>query len=61
MFHLQQAPRRPPFSDWRAQVERLAERRLGVHVLGIGDNVLLGYYHCGLSPREAADDLTEDL
>jgi hypothetical protein len=57
MYHLQQAPRRPPFSDWRSQVERLAERRLGVHVLGIGDNVLLGYYHCGLSPR----DLTEDL
>ncbi len=53
-------PRQPPFSDWKAQTERLATRHLGAAANAIGDNVLLGYYHYGLQPGEAVHDLIGD-
>lgn len=61
MMHLQIGhPRQPPFTDWRAQVERLATRHLGGAATAVGDNVLLGYYRCGLAPGEAVADLMRD-
>jgi len=50
-----QAPRREPFSDWRAQVERIIERQTG-WILSLRGFGLEAYYDVGLSPSEAATD-----
>lgn len=56
MFHLQ-APRRPPFSDWLAQVERICLRHDTGHIASSAVNLLRAYYDNGISAQEAADDL----
>lgn len=49
-------PRRAPFSDWRAQIERAVERRTGEPFHLEPSAALRGCYDCGLSPVEVADD-----
>ncbi len=58
MLHLQQTPRRAPFSDWMAQVERRIERMTGlVYRTSPAATMIWGsYYDCGISPQEAAAD-----
>lgn len=56
---LQHEPRRPPLSDWKAQVERIASRRYGRPVTLI-TAVAASYYNCGVEPHEAAADLIGD-
>lgn len=55
MFHLQGAPRRPPFSDWLAQVIRACP----VAADPRSRPMLQAYYDTGLSAREAALDIDE--
>lgn len=60
MFHLAQAPRRAPFSDWKAQVERRIERQTGKPVTIADDcGCLLACYNVGLEPDEVAADFIE--
>lgn len=50
-------PRRAPFSDWCAQIERIIEKRTGEPFkLDRSLKSLLGCYEVGLSPIEIADD-----
>lgn len=55
MYHLAQAPRREPFSDWKARVERIILKRTGFDLTlqGFG---LQSYYDVGVSPDEAPID-----
>lgn len=58
MFNLMSEPRRAPFSDWLAQVDRRTWRKAGFHV--VGGNALAYLQSCydvGLTPIEVADDL----
>lgn len=60
MFYLRHAapmPRRAPFSDWCAQVERIIAKRYGESVtLDRHSLILHGCYDCGVSPGEIAQD-----
>jgi hypothetical protein len=52
-------PRRAPFSDWCAQVERLCERFTGQPcALARTNRLLHSCYDVGLSPQEMAEDLS---
>jgi hypothetical protein len=57
VYHLMARAPRPPFTDWLAQVERIASRRAGDVVRFDGDNpAMRGCYDVGLSAAEVARD-----
>jgi hypothetical protein len=59
MQHLLQT-NQPPFSDWAAQVERIILRRTGQPVQFDRSSIILrGFFDCGLSPVEIAEDYIE--
>ena len=51
-------PRRAPFADWCAQIERMVERRTGRACHLIRNEQLRSCYNVGLSAVEMADDFT---
>jgi hypothetical protein len=60
MFHLHGTPRRAPFSDWCARVERKIERETGQRFKIARDSrVARGYYDVGLTPDDMADDFIQ--
>lgn len=63
MLHLLGAapPRRPPFSDWLAQVDRICAKRYGTKAIHMNANpVVQGLYQCGLAAGEAAAALNDE-
>lgn len=50
-------PRRAPFSDWCAQIERLIERRNGRPCHLTRNALLRSCYDIGLTAQEMAGDL----
>jgi hypothetical protein len=56
-----EAPRRPPFSDWLAQVDRILVRRLGLDSGSLEDYPWMGDYRCGIAPGEAVAEYIEEL
>jgi hypothetical protein len=62
MTHYLMGNARPPFTDWLAQVERIATRhsRSPVTIDQRFRAVFQSYYDVGLSPHEAATDLLQD-
>lgn len=60
MLHLQPQPRREPFSDWKAQVERLIALASPEPVTFANDcQYMRSCYDCGLTAREVALDFIE--
>lgn len=59
MFHLAGQPRRLPFTDWAARVERIIASATGEVVrLDRSSRALRGCYDVGLSPHDIAEDWT---
>lgn len=56
VYGLLNQPPRLPFSDWRAQVERIIERKIGAAFRMHDNNATRAYFNAGVSAREAADD-----
>lgn len=54
-------PRRAPFSDWCAQIERRIERRLGFAPTMSSITQVRSCYEVGLSANEVADDFIADV
>ena len=61
MFHLAQSPRRAPFSDWKAQVERMIMRHAGPVAEPFSPTVMQSCYDVGLSPSDMAEYYIEDI
>ena len=53
--------RRPPFSDWLAQVDRIMIKRIGLDSGSMEDYPWIGEYRCGMSPGEAVTEFIESL
>lgn len=61
MYHLVEAPRRPPFSDWLASVDRILVRQLGLDSGSLEDWPWHSEFDCGVSPREAAEAFISEI
>lgn len=50
---------RPPFSDWRAQVDRITQKRAGFAIASSQamGGLMRSCYDVGLSPAEVAEDI----
>lgn len=54
-------PRRAPFSDWLAQVDRYLVKHIGLDSGSLEDYPWHAEYDCGCAPGEAAQAFIDDL